>query len=258
MKLNVGVFVDGFRKPVAEGLKLAAKLGADSFQVYITGGEMLAATMGAAQRREFVKRYQDLGLKLSATCGDFGLNFGDAAVMQQKEPQLKAAIQQTVDLGARIMTTHIGCVGQDPDGSRERTMVANLKRLGDYAQGMGVTLATETGLESGKRLRGLLDASGSKGIGANFDPATRVMNGFDHPQAVRDLYPFIVHTHAKDGVRVNGKAAEVPLGEGGVDFPKYVALLTGLGYQGAFTIEREVGDDPVGDIGRAIRFLRAL
>ncbi len=258
MKLNVGVFVDGFRKPIPEGLKLAAEMKADSFQVYITGGDMLAASMSASARKDFVKRYRDLGLTLSATCGDFGLNFGNSDLMKAKEPLLIAAIRQTVDLGTTIMTTHIGAVGDDPDGSKERTMIDTLKRIGDIAAASGVTLATETGLESGKRLRGLLDAADSKGVGVNFDPANLVMRGFDHLQAVRDLYPHIVHTHAKDGVRVDGKAREVPLGEGGVSFPKYIELLTGLGYRGAFTIEREVGQDPAADIRKAIAFLRSM
>lgn len=137
-------------------------------------------------------------------------------------------------------------------------MAANLKRLGDFAANHGVTLATETGLESGVTLRRIIEAADTKGIGVNFDPANLVMRGFDHLAAVRELFPFIVHTHAKDGVRRGDKRLEVPLGEGGVDFPRYVGLLTALGYRGAYTIEREVGEDPVATIGKAVSFLRAL
>jgi len=84
------------------------------------------------------------------------------------------------------------------------------------------------------------------------------MNGFDHFEAVRELFPFIVHTHAKDGTRVGETKTEVPLGEGGVNFPRYVGLLRELGYHGAFTIEREQGADPVGDVRRAVTFLKSL
>ena len=254
--LNIGVFIDGFRKPVLEGLELAAKLGCRSFQVYITKGPMLASAMDKSARAEFVSRYRDLGLTLSATCGDFGLHFGKPDLMKEKEPLLKDAILQTVDLQASIMTTHIGSIGEDPDGRVRETMVDNLKRLGDFAADHGVTLATETGLESGPSLRSLLEEAGSKGIGVNFDPANLVMNGFDHMKAANVLSPFIVHTHAKDGVRQGDHGKEVPLGEGDVNFPAYIALMKELGYKGAYTIEREVGDDPVGDIKRAIEYLR--
>jgi len=43
-----------------------------------------------------------------------------------------------------------------------------------------------------------------------------------------------------------------------IDWPRYLSLLRGIGYDGYFAIEREVGDDPVGDIRKAVEFLRAV
>ena len=51
---------------------------------------------------------------------------------------------------------------------------------------------------------------------------------------------------------------EVPLGRGSVPFPAYLAALEDIGYRGFLTIEREVGDDPEGDIGIAAEYLRSL
>ncbi len=256
--LNVGAFIDGFRRPLDEGLRLAAEIGCDSFQVYVTSGEMLAANMDKQARADLVSRYRDLGLTLSATCGDFGMNFGNEEVMALKGPLLKEAIVQTVDLESNVMTTHIGGLGEDPDGKVREIMVRNLKRLGDFAADHGITFATETGLESGPGLRSIIEEADTKGLGVNLDPANLVMNGFDHLEAVRVLFPYIVHTHAKDGIRRDGQAKEVPLGEGDVNFPVYVGLLRELGYDGALTIEREAGDDPVGDIRQAVAFLKSL
>ncbi len=258
MKLNIGVFVDCLRRPIPEGLRLAAEMKVQSFQVFVTRGEMLAANMNRQARADFVKQYKDLGLELSATCGDFGLNFGDDAALKAKEAMLKEAVIQTAELESAIMTTHIGSLGDDPSGAREKTIVTNLKRLGDFAASHGVTLATETGLESGATLRRILERAETKGLGVNYDPANLVMNGIDHLAGVRELFPFIVHTHAKDGVRREGKGREMPLGEGEVNFPVYVGLLTSLGYTGAYTIEREVGEDAVGDTRKAVSFLRRL
>ena len=95
-------------------------------------------------------------------------------------------------------------------------------------------------------------------MAVNFDPANLVMNGFDHLTAARELAAFIVHTHAKDGVRVNGTGQEMVLGQGAVDFPSYVRLLQDLGYDGVYTIERETGPDRVGDIRRAARYLQNI
>ena len=51
---------------------------------------------------------------------------------------------------------------------------------------------------------------------------------------------------------------EVPLGQGGVKWPEYLAALKAIGYRGYLTIEREVGENPAKDIGDAVKFLRAL
>ena len=88
------------------------------------------------------------------------------------------------------------------------------------------------------------------------DPANMVMGGFDQLGGVSVLGDYIYHTPAKDGTRNPRK--EVPLGQGDVNFPKWIAELDKIGYDGFLTIEREVGADPVGDIVKAVRYLRTL
>ena len=100
----------------------------------------------------------------------------------------------------------------------------------------------------------------------------------DPVQAVYTLKDYIVHTHAKDGImlcktdpqiiydffaeggigdlRLEEYFKEVPLGQGNVDFDRYLAALQDIGYQGYLTIEREVGSDPAADIQLAVDFLR--
>ena len=46
--------------------------------------------------------------------------------------------------------------------------------------------------------------------------------------------------------------------KGGVDFKNYLKALDEIGYHGFLTIEREVGDDPEGDIRLAVDFLNGL
>ena len=50
----------------------------------------------------------------------------------------------------------------------------------------------------------------------------------------------------------------MPLGEGWVDWPVYTQALADAGFEGYFALERETGDDPVGDVRRAVDFLRSL
>jgi len=253
-KLKVGVLVDCLRLPVREGIIKTAEMGADGFQIFVTGGEMLVADMTRDARREFVKFYRDQGLTLSALCADFGKNLGDPTQAAEVMPRLKEAVEQALDLGTNVVTTHIGAVHglNDPAWA---TMAPILEELGNYASERRIVFATETGLESGAALREVFDNLQTDGVRVNFDPANLVMMGFDHMQAVRDLSPYVAHTHAKDGKKGIG---EFPLGEGDVNYPDYIALWRSLGYDGFYTIERETGDDRLGDIGRAIQLLRSL
>ena len=59
MALKVGIFADSLRRPIDEALAMAAEWGVDCFQVYITGGPMLAGNMSGTQRAEFVRRYMN-------------------------------------------------------------------------------------------------------------------------------------------------------------------------------------------------------
>lgn len=97
----------------------------------------------------------------------------------------------------------------------------------------------------------------------NLDPANLVMCTRDDPvKAVHTLSRYIVHTHAKDGGPLDQPDAngcpfiELPLGQGGVDFPRYLQALREIGYTGFLTIEREVGEQPEADIALAMDFLR--
>jgi sugar phosphate isomerase/epimerase len=112
-------------------------------------------------------------------------------------------------------------------------------------------------------------------VAVNLDPANFVMvTGDDPAQAVRTLRDYIVHTHAKDGAQLyyrdpdqvygmveselvtSPSFAELPLGQGQVDWDAYLAALRAIDYNGFLTIEREVGEDPYGDIVHAVQFLR--
>ncbi len=255
--LQIGVFADNLRLPLRDGIRKVAELGLASFQMYTTSGEVLPENMSAAQRAEFRQFYEGLGLKLSATCADFGHGFVDPKRNATLIPQLFQQVDLAVDLGTTIITTHIGAVPPTPDALWDILREA-LNTIGKYAEQRGVVLATETGPESGPVLRALLDTLDTGGIRVNFDPANLTMAGYDLDEALDALLPLVAHTHAKDGFRDPGKWREAPLGQGDVAWPQYIARLRAAGYRGAFTIEREAGADPIGDVVKAVAFLQSL
>lgn len=273
----IGVMLESFRLPIEEALGKARDLKVQGIQVYATTGELAPDRLSAAQRKEFLKKVRDHGLVVSAVCGDLGHGFGDA----QKNPGLVESSKRILDLSLEwesgIVTTHIGVVPEDRNHPRYRIMQDACGELARYADSAGAKFAVETGPETAANLKAFLDSLRSRGVSVNLDPANLVMvTGDDPVAAVRTLKDYIVHTHAKDGKNLyyrepekvygivftekleSPSFEEVPLGEGGVDFPAYLDALREIGYKGFLTIEREVGEQPEEDIGKAVTFLRKL
>lgn len=272
----IGVMLDCFRLSTEESVKKAAEIGAKGLQMYATQGEHAPENMSAAKRRELLDMVKSNGLVFSAICGDLGMGFGNA----EKNPDLieksKRILDLAKDLETDVVTTHIGVVPQDPKHPRYQIMQEACGELCRYADSVKAHFAIETGPETSAVLKGFLDSLGSRGVAVNLDPANLVMvTGDDPVQAVYNLKDYIVHTHAKDGIKLldrdpeviygiiedeiqAGEAfREVPLGEGNVPFPAYLKALEEVGYRGFLTIEREVGENPAADISLAANYLKS-
>lgn len=257
-RLKVGVMVESFRVGVREGVRLAREVGADGIQVYTTRGEMAPENLSKSGRQDFLRYVQSHDLVISALCGDYGRGgFVNPEGLEQRVENTRRVFDLARDLGVSYVTTHIGQAPEDQKSKAWNDLVEVIRDVAEYGARLGCCLATETGPESGGRLRDLLKAVNSDGARVNYDPANMVMRGFDPVQGAGDLKGFIVHTHAKDGVRYDdGTRKEVPLGEGQVLWEDYIAALDEAGYDGFYTVEREVGENPAADIRKAVGFLR--
>lgn len=272
---SIGVILDSFRTDLTTALDKAAAVGATGLQVYATSGAFSPESLSPQKRREFLDMCKSRGLTISALCGDLGQGFANP----EKNPELiersKRILDLAKDLETDVVTTHIGVVPADTDCDTFRIMQDACGQLAAYADSLRAHFAIETGPELSAVLKTFLDTLHSTGVAVNLDPANLVMVAGDDPvKAVHNLKEYIVHTHAKDGRmlrRVNPEAIyngtldfaeapfiELPLGQGDVDFPAYLSALNDIGYTGYLTIEREVGDDPEGDIRLAVNFLQSL
>jgi len=276
-RFPIGVMLDSFRLPDREAIAAARAVGAAGVQMYCTAGEHAPENMTREKKRELLSLMGDAGLVFSAICGDLGRGFGHAELNPALIDRSKRIMELAKELGSDIVTTHIGVLPSDPAHPRYAVMQDACRTLSEFADSMGSHFALETGPEPATVLKRFLDSLGSRGVAVNLDPANLVMVVGDDPvDAVRLLKDYIVHTHAKDGVMVRRTNPEyiygvtptpkdvrgatffreLPLGEGDVGFPSYLAALEEVGYRGFLTIEREAGDDPVKDIGQAAEFLR--
>ncbi len=257
-KRKVGVFVESFRLPTRDGIKKAAELGVDGIQFFCTSGDMAPENMTRTARNELKNFLASHNLVISALCADYGHGFMNPADAEEYVEKSKRCVDMALDLDTNTLTTHIGVVPENENDPAWKTGLEALSDLSAYAESKDALFACETGPEAPALMKKFLDRIPTRAICVNYDPANLVMGGYDHLGGVEILGEYIVHTHAKDAVRVNGQAKEVPLGEGAVDFPKYLAKLDAIGFDGFLAIEREVGADPVSDVAQAVKFLRGL
>lgn len=282
---KIGVIVDSFGVGVKEGLVKAKQVGADGVQIYAVRGEFCPENLSPQARQEWKAYITSLGLDISALVGDLGGHgFQDPSKNKEKIEKSKRILDLALELGTNVVTTHIGIVPHDTSSSMYAAMHEACEELSDYAHQMGAYFAIETGPERAADLKSFLDGLSSKGVAVNYDPANFVMvTGDDPVKGVYTLKDYIVHTHAKDGIKLadidprdvygqlgytngddkieqllaEGKLfREVPLGQGSVDWNGYLQALVDIGYKGYLTIEREVGDDPSADIQLAVNFLK--
>jgi len=171
----------------------------------------------------------------------------------------RRAVDVTADLGVTYLSMHAGFI--DPRQPAEvRKLTDRIGRLADMAAEKGIMLLMETWQETADELRQFLEDLDHPAVGVNFDPANMILYDKGDPiKAVQVLRPWIQHVHIKDALRTETPGAwgaEVPWGDGDVGSEFFLNVLKEFGYDGALAIERESGDDRVGDITLAVERLR--
>jgi L-ribulose-5-phosphate 3-epimerase len=167
-------------------------------------------------------------------------------------------------LGLRLVTFHGGFLPHEGAGPTEKaerhTMVQRLRELAAVFATWSVKVGLETGQEDAPTLIGVLNDLGKPVVGVNFDPANMILYGMGDPvAALQRLAPWVRQVHVKDAraSKVPGQwGAEVPVGDGQVDWPGFFGVLRGAGLDVDLVVEREAGHSRVDDVRRAGMFVQ--
>ena len=170
-------------------------------------------------------------------------------------------------LGIGLVTFHAGFLPHEQGDPRKGVLVGRLKEIAEVFADEGVRVALETGQESAGTLLSVLSEVNSSlasrrekvTVGVNFDPANMILYGMGDPvAALRALAPAVRQIHVKDAVATKVKGtwgSEVCVGTGGVDWSAFFDVYRSSGLGGGvpinLVIEREAGNDRVGDVVRA-------
>ena len=165
------------------------------------------------------------------------------------------------ELGIGLVTFHAGFLPEDDaDGERSK-LLGRLRQVADVFADHGVKLGLETGQETAENLLGVLAELDRESVGVNFDPANMVLYGMGEPVAALEaLAEHVVQIHIKDATPTETPGtwgAEVPAGTGAVDWTRFFDVVRDRGLEVNLLIEREAGDDRVGDVRIAKGLVRA-
>ena len=181
----------------------------------------------------------------------------------QRVEKLKKFSDQVKKLNVPAIRIHAGFVPEDPSEHLYWESVTTLRDVVSHCKRNGQDFLYETGTETPITVLRLMKDIGLDNQGVNLDTANLILYGKANPLDALDILgPYVKNTHAKDGLYpTNGHdlGKEVAIPHGKVDFPKIIAKLKELNYQGPITIEREIsGPEQMEDVKRERDYLRKL
>jgi L-ribulose-5-phosphate 3-epimerase len=164
------------------------------------------------------------------------------------------------DLGMKSIMAHVGFVPPKKD-PKYSGVVSRVREIGGVLQKHGLDLLMETGQEPAHELLEFLHDLNAPNVHINFDPANMILYGAGDPvAAVRVLGKHIRHVHVKDATASAKPGVEwgeeVPFGTGQVGPARFLGVLKEVRYKGPLAIEREAGNNRVGDVKAAVEAIR--
>ncbi len=220
---------------------MAKDLGFDGIEVRGLGDELdavKARPFTAEKIDKTVAKLSKLGIEIPCLSCGACLKFTD------KRQENLSEISDYINLAAKLSTPYIRILGDltpAPDGEVDDAFVAlALKEAAKEAEEKNVTLLVETNgvYADTMRLRRLLDAVGSKAVGALWDMhhPYRYMNE-SGKDTVENLGSYIKFIHVKDSVIENGNPIYKLMGQGDMPLAEMFTALKEIGYDGYISLE---------------------
>jgi sugar phosphate isomerase/epimerase len=254
--LRIAAATRCFNQPLRQALRTASGTGASGVQLDARH-EVRPADLSATGRRELLHQLDELKLRPASFHFPTRRSLSDQTELDGRVAALKLAMQFAWDMNAPVLTVRAGRVPQDLAAGDGPLLIDVLNDLARHGNRVGTTLAIVPARDSAESLLRLLDAVTEGPIGVDFDPAAFVTAGFDPAAAYRQLYARVTHLTVRDAIRdIDGSGIEVPVGRGEVAWDELANVIAEAEYRGWQTVARTAGDDRVGDMTRAVEYLR--
>jgi sugar phosphate isomerase/epimerase len=267
-KMRLGIILGVPKEPDA-AIKRVHDLGFPTCQV----GVQDVSAEAAANLRAALDRYRVEATSAVATGpgkeiydfyqGPLTIGLVPREFRAQRIAHMKQVSDFAAKAGVPAVQGHCGFIPENPNDPLYREAVDAIRTVAAYCRQNGQKFRCETGQETPITLVRAIRDIGLDNVGVNFDAANLILYGKANPvDAVEVLGPYIQGVHAKDGLYPTDPkqlGREVPIGEGKVNFPAFVAKLKQIGYRNPLTIEREIsGEKQTADILASKAYLEKL
>jgi sugar phosphate isomerase/epimerase len=201
-----------------------------------------AADHIAETKREILSH----GLRVACVSSSASLHESDP----EKRSKVLAAARRFIDLASTLDAPYVRVFGDSPDSGHpivpsddlKARVAAGLHELGEYAGPRKVTVIIEShdDFTSSASLADVLHRADSKSVALLWDAHHTFAESNEDPKfTVRQLGPWIRHTHLKDSVGKGGDRKYVLTGRGNVPIKEQIAALRSIGYKGFYCFEWE-------------------
>lgn len=273
-KWPIGVFAS-IDAGLGVNLQVAKELGVTTAHLHTPHAESRTPERIA----EFRETLDELGIRVTCVFAGFdGESYADIPTVKrtvglvpretrdERMAELFDIAKFAHEMGVDTVGLHLGFVPHDSSDPDYAELIGCTRQICDACASNNQFVHLETGQEPADVLEQFLTTVARANLYINFDPANMILYGCGEPlPAVEQLGKWVRSIHCKDAKWSDRPGEtwgqEVPLGEGDVNFSKYLAVLKKIGYTGPLTIEREIPQEPQRqktEISGAIQLLNSL
>jgi sugar phosphate isomerase/epimerase len=204
------------------------------------------AIFGSDRIEQTKKEIRDHKLRIACVSSSANLYMEDADKRAKELGDARRFIDLASTLGAPLVRVFGGKAQSDnapvPDDATKARVAAGLRELGQYAGPKSVTVIIESHdhFTSSATLKDVLHAADSEHVGLLWDAHHTFAASNEDPEfTVKQLGPWIRHTHLKDSVGKGEDRKYVLTGTGNVPIERQIKALQSIDYKGFYCFEWE-------------------
>lgn len=244
--------------PMEEVIDRTAALGYDGIEIVVDHVEDYLKRHGKIGSLAELARSNGLAIPILAP----GFNFtGTEEELRDSLALARRCIEHARALGCPLIRAFVSDVGSSEATAMQWDQcVRALKEIGDEAASQGIAFAVETHpkqlMDTVESTLDLVNRVDSPGLRVLLDIWHLFHEGQADPvEALRALYPYVVHIHAKNIIRRPEGNTVVYLENGDLDYRPFLAALKETDYASFVSVEW-FGPDPWGAARHELDYLR--